>query len=94
MAKMLRLLSYDIADAKRRGRIAKILEGYARRVQYSIFETYMAEGDLSALVSKTLPFVVPKEGDSLLVYRLCGSCARQRRAWGHTVIDWEEAIVV
>jgi CRISPR-associated protein Cas2 len=94
MAKVLRLLSYDIADRKRRGRIARLLEGNARRVQYSIFETYMAEGELSTLVSKTLPFVVPKEGDSLLVYRLCGSCARQRRAWGSDVIDWEEAIVI
>jgi CRISPR-associated protein Cas2 len=94
MAKMIRLLSYDITDAKRRGRIAKILEGNARRVQYSVFETYMAEGELSALVSKTLSFVVPEEGDSLLVYRLCESCARQRRAWGSGVIDWEESIVI
>jgi CRISPR-associated protein Cas2 len=94
MAKMLRLLSYDISDGKRRGRIARLLEGNARRVQYSIFETCMAEGELSALVSKTLPFVIPKEGDSLLVYRLCGSCAKQRRAWGSDVIDWEEAIVI
>jgi CRISPR-associated protein Cas2 len=94
MAKMIRLLSYDIVNAKRRRRIAKILEGNARRVQYSVFETYMAEGELSALVSKTLPFVVPQEGDSLLIYRLCGSCARQRRSWGNSVIDWEEAIVI
>jgi CRISPR-associated protein Cas2 len=94
MAKMLRLLSYDITDSKRRGRIAKILEGSARRIQYSLFETCMAEGDLSALVSKTLPFVIPKEGDSLLVYRLCGNCEKQRRAWGRTLIDWEEAIIV
>jgi CRISPR-associated protein Cas2 len=94
MAKMIRLLSYDITDSKRRVRIAKLLEGNARRVQYSIFETSMAEGELAALVDKTLSFVVPEEGDSFLVYRLCESCARQRKAWGSDVIDWKEAIVI
>jgi CRISPR-associated protein Cas2 len=94
MPKMLRLLSYDITDAKRRRRVVKLLEGSARRVQYSVFETFMSESELSALVSKTLPFILSEEGDSLLVYRLCGSCAPQRRAWGSEVIDWEEAIVV
>jgi CRISPR-associated protein Cas2 len=94
MPKMLRLLSYDISNSKRRKRIAALLEGGARRVQYSIFETYMTESEVSALISKTLPFVVPEEGDSLLVYRICGSCAVQRRAWGSNVIDWEDAIVI
>ncbi|MDR2522223.1 MAG: CRISPR-associated endonuclease Cas2 [Synergistaceae bacterium] len=94
MSKMLRLLSYDITDSKRRRRLVKVMEGNARRVQYSVFETFMTEVELSALVSKTLPFVNTAEGDSLLVYRICGSCAKQRRAWGHLTIDWEEAIVV
>ena len=94
MAKMLRLLSYDITDDKRRRRVVKLLEGAARRVQYSVFETFMTEGELAALISASLPFIIADEGDSLLVYRLCGSCAPQRRAWGKKVIDWDEAIIV
>ncbi|GHS92355.1 CRISPR-associated endoribonuclease Cas2 1 [Synergistales bacterium] len=94
MPKMLRLLSYDITNKKRRARIAKILEGNARRVQYSVFETFLTEGELSALVSKTLPFVSAEDGDSLLVYRLCANCAAQRRTWGRSVIDWEEAVII
>ena len=94
MAKMLRILSYDITDDKRRRRVAKLLEGSARRVQYSVFETFMTEGELSALISKTLRFILSEEGDSFLVYRLCGSCAPQRYAWGKKVIDWDEAIIV
>jgi CRISPR-associated protein Cas2 len=95
MAKMLRLLSYDITDNKRRRHVVKLLEGSARRVQYSVFEAFMTESELSAFISKILPFILFSEGDSLLVYRLCGSCASQRRAWGKKkVIDWEEAIIV
>jgi CRISPR-associated protein Cas2 len=94
MPKMLRLLSYDITNKKRRARIAKILEGNARRVQYSVFETFLAEGETSALISKTLPLMSMEDGDSLLVYRLCANCMGQRRAWGHSVIDWEEAVII
>ena len=94
MSKMLRVLSYDITDDKRRRRLVKLLEGSARRVQYSVFETFMTDGELSVLISKTLPEILPEEGDSLLVYRLCGSCASVRQAWGGGIIDWSEAIIV
>ena len=32
------IVSYDIPNNKRRSRVAKILEGYGRRAQYSVFE--------------------------------------------------------
>ncbi len=32
------VISYDIADDKRRNRVAKTLENYGTRVQYSVFE--------------------------------------------------------
>lgn len=32
------IVSYDIPNDKRRSKIAKILEGYGRRAQYSVFE--------------------------------------------------------
>lgn len=32
------IVSYDIPNNKRRAKIAKILEGYGRRAQYSVFE--------------------------------------------------------
>lgn len=35
---MLYLISYDIAVDKRRTKIAKLLEGFGQRVQYSVFE--------------------------------------------------------
>ncbi|GHV28309.1 CRISPR-associated endoribonuclease Cas2 [Synergistales bacterium] len=94
MPKMLRLISYDITNNKKRTRAAKILEGNARRVQYSVFETFLAEGELSELISKILPFVSSEEGDSLLVYRLCGNCSEHRNAWGSSVIDWEEPVII
>jgi CRISPR-associated protein Cas2 len=35
---MMWIVSYDIPNDKRRRRVAKVLEGYGRRAQYSVFE--------------------------------------------------------
>lgn len=37
------IVSYDIPNDKRRGKVAKILEGYGRRAQYSVFECEVTE---------------------------------------------------
>ncbi|MGP1372035.1 MAG: CRISPR-associated endonuclease Cas2, partial [Almyronema sp.] len=39
---MLVLVVYDIPDDKRRTKLATFLEGYGRRVQYSVFECFMS----------------------------------------------------
>ena len=38
---MLVLVVYDIPDDKRRNKLATFLEGYGRRVQYSVFECFL-----------------------------------------------------
>jgi CRISPR-associated protein Cas2 len=38
------LIGYDIADAKRLRKVAKILEGFGTRVQYSFFHCFISEG--------------------------------------------------
>lgn len=38
---MLVLVVYDVPDDKRRNRLATFLEGYGRRVQYSVFECFL-----------------------------------------------------
>lgn len=38
---MLVLVVYDIPDDKRRNKLAIFLEGYGRRVQYSVFECFL-----------------------------------------------------
>ena len=32
------VISYDISENKIRNKVAKILEGYGKRIQYSVFE--------------------------------------------------------
>lgn len=40
---MLWVVSYDIPDDKRRRRVSKVLEGYGRRAQFSVFECEVSD---------------------------------------------------
>jgi CRISPR-associated protein Cas2 len=46
---MLLLVVYDVADSKRRTRLANLLEGYGRRVQESVFECFLSLSEVKKL---------------------------------------------
>ncbi len=64
------LVLYDISDAKRLRRVAKIVEKFGRRVQYSGFEI---TGDDSIIeqMRKELEKVIDDEEDSVVYIGLC-----------------------
>lgn len=67
------LVSYDVRDPKRLRRVAKKLEGYGERVQYSVFRCRLDREALEKLrweLGQILDSV-----DDLLVIPLCGGCA-------------------
>jgi CRISPR-associated protein Cas2 len=80
---MLYVISYDISVDKRRTRIAKLLEGYGQRVQWSVFECDLTERQYAALRKRLARILKPDEGDSLRTYRLCAACAREVLVEGH-----------
>lgn len=75
------LISYDIPNDKRRTKIAKILEDYGDRVQYSVFECELSAKHLARL-SKELKAVLNEAEDSIRLYRLCRDCLQKIEAWG------------
>lgn len=75
------LLAYDIADDRRRAKIARQLEAVADRVQHSVFEAYLTPADLEKLIKRTLKHL-KKEEDSLRVYWLCQNCQPKIKTWG------------
>jgi len=75
------LISYDIPDNKRRTKIAKILEDYGERVQFSVFECQISARHLQRL-SKELAEVMNSDEDSIRLYRLCQACVANIEARG------------
>ncbi len=64
--RMLMVFSYDIADDRRRRRIATLLEDRAARVQQSVFEATLSERETAWLAARVRGEMGP--GDSLRVY--------------------------
>lgn len=77
------LISYDVADNRRRYRVVKRLKRCAVRLQYSVFEGELTEA-ASERLWRDLQKLIKAEEDGLLMVGLCGGCAGARREAGTT----------
>ena len=81
----LHLITYDIRDAKRWRRAYRLLRGYGRRLQYSVFRVSATESQIARLRWELQRILDPV--DALLVIRLCPGCAESVCAH-HEEEDW------
>lgn len=56
------VIAYDIRDDRRRLRISRLLEGYGKRVQYSVFECDLEERHLGRLLPALTRLIEPDDG--------------------------------
>lgn len=78
---MLYLVSYDIIDNAKRTRLAKKLQDYGQRVQYSVFECSLDSKRCSEMTAHVLKLIDPDK-DSLRIYQLCGGCCNKLKSYG------------
>jgi len=67
---------YDVPDNRRRQRIAKCLDDFGARVQYSVFELVLDRPLFDKMVQQLGELIDPDQ-DRLIVYPLCAACARK-----------------
>jgi len=79
------VVTYDIADDKRRTKIMKTLAGYGQRVQYSVFECELRPADLAKLKQRLAALIVEAE-DDIRFYALCDACVKKITALGKAQI--------
>lgn len=65
------VISYDISENKIRNKVAKILEGYGKRIQYSVFECDIDENLYVKLYKQLLEQTIDSKTDSIIIYKLC-----------------------
>lgn len=70
------LITYDIEEDKKRNKIAKLLENYGTRVQFSVFECIIDKEQLKEII-KRAEDIIEKEKDSVRVYRICELCVKE-----------------
>lgn len=64
---MLVIVVYDIPDNKRRTKLSNFLEGYGRRIQYSVFECFLNLNEMQQLY-KAIKKKVNTEKDNVRFY--------------------------
>ena len=72
------VICYDIADDRRRTRVAQTLLDYGRREQESVFVAYL-DDELSARMKERLAALVDANWDRVHVFELCEACGK--RGW-------------
>lgn len=79
------LVCYDVRDAARLRHMAKLLEGYGERLQYSVFRCRLTPREEEQLCWELTRLLAPE--DAWLIIPLCDSCVERvhrrdsRRAW-------------
>lgn len=77
------VVAYDIPSDKRRTKIHKILLGYGKWTQYSLFECFLTKKQLLLLRSKLEEHLVAEQ-DSVRFYPLCTNCVSKVETVGGT----------
>ena len=72
---MIYLVCYDITSPRRLRRVAKLLEKWGLRVQYSFFQCDLDQGRMNQVAKKLLEEIKEDE-DRLYVYPICEKCAQ------------------
>ncbi|MBV8885489.1 MAG: CRISPR-associated endonuclease Cas2 [Chroococcidiopsidaceae cyanobacterium CP_BM_RX_35] len=79
------VVAYDIPSDKRRKKVADLLEGYGRRVQYSVFECVLTASQYKEM-QKRLKVQVKIGEDSVRFYPLSRHTLLQVEVWGEPPI--------
>ena len=67
------VIAYDIPDDKRRTKVHKLLLGFGKWTQYSLFECFLTKKELVLLRSKLAEHLEAAQ-DSVRFYPLCANC--------------------
>ena len=86
------LVAYDIPDDGRRTRLARVLEGYGDRIQYSVFLCDLkSERDVILLRKKVEDRIRPRT-DRVGFYPLCERCLAGALTLGPGYLEWDGVV--
>ena len=71
------VVAYDIPDDRRRIQVAKVLEDYGDRVQYSVFEMNLDTERRFTSMQNALESILAMAEDSIRIYRFCSACTQR-----------------
>lgn len=82
------LVCYDIRDDSRLRRVANIMRGYGRRLQYSVYGCYLSKRDTQRMRWELTKVLDAQDG--LLIVSLCKACTKEVRVRNPTNTGFDE----
>lgn len=67
------IVAYDISSDKNRTRVAKILDDYGARRQFSVFEVSLTRDEYARMRERLLK-AIDEDEDALVAWMLCADC--------------------
>jgi len=87
------VVCYDIADDRRRDRIASALLDYGPRAQESVFIANLDE-ELARKMEARVAKLVDEQLDRVHIFVLCGTCSAKTRVMGTAEVVEDRAFYV
>lgn len=88
------VVSYDISNPKRLRKVAKIMESFGVRVQFSVFEVKLDPNDVVKM-KRRLDKVIKPDEDQVRFYKLCQNCQNGLEIMGVLAKSgWDDVIIV
>ncbi len=87
------IVCYDIADDRRRDRIASALLDFGARVQESVFVANLDE-ELAGKMIWRLSKLADEHWDRVHIFQLCGACSGKTRTIGTAEVVEDRAFYV
>jgi len=87
------VVTYDIQDDRRRARVAKRMENYGTRVQFSVFDCLLDERRFLEM-RLVLSGLIDPTADSVRLYRLCARCRGQLDVLGAGRIVEDRRVII
>jgi len=84
--------AYDISIASRRESVARVLLGYGRRIQRSVFEIWLEPEDIDDLCLDLGARLDPK--DEFALYPIDERPGRRRLQWQSSPAPWSPVILM
>lgn len=91
---MFYVVAYDICDDRRRTKVAKILEDFGDRAQYSVFEMELDHFERFGELRRRLESVIDPATDGVRMYFLCKGCRDKVTLLGQGQLYRDEDVYV
>lgn len=95
---MMYIVSYDITSDRLRNKVAKTIENYGKRIQYSVFECELTKSRYKKMYSELCKLMADSPDGDIRIFSICERCQEKLQIIGipkdNMLLNKEEVIII